>query len=69
MIEQLLAKCFFTKGCSFRQGAFSTVVAPKRPSNDTVFQTKASRKRGRDEENYIAYRPKDFNSERGSADF
>ena len=54
----------FTKLRSFPQGVFSTVVAPKRPINDTVFQTKP-RKRGRDEENYVAYKPKDFDSEKG----
>ncbi|KAI0241744.1 ATP-dependent RNA helicase DDX54 [Lamellibrachia satsuma] len=48
-------------------GVFSAVVAPKPPTTDKVFQTKSSRKRGRDEENYVSYRPKDFNSEKGWA--
>ncbi|XP_028274374.1 ATP-dependent RNA helicase DDX54 [Parambassis ranga] len=51
------------------QGVFSAVVGVKRrgPQENSNEQptNKKSRQRGKDEEYYINYRPKDFNSERG----
>uniref|UniRef100_A0A8C7WC44 ATP-dependent RNA helicase DDX54 n=1 Tax=Oncorhynchus mykiss TaxID=8022 RepID=A0A8C7WC44_ONCMY len=52
------------------QGVFSEVVGGKRrkPQEDGDMERPVSKKTkqtGRDEENYIPYRPKDFNSERG----
>uniref|UniRef100_A0A6Q2ZA50 ATP-dependent RNA helicase DDX54 n=1 Tax=Esox lucius TaxID=8010 RepID=A0A6Q2ZA50_ESOLU len=52
------------------QGVFSEVVGGKRrkPHGDGENErpdSKKTKRTGRDEENYIPYRPKDFNSERG----
>ncbi|CAB1332741.1 unnamed protein product [Coregonus sp. 'balchen'] len=52
------------------QGVFSEVVGGKRrkPQEDGRTErpdSKKTKQTGRDEENYIPYRPKDFNSERG----
>uniref|UniRef100_A0A8C6SKW1 RNA helicase n=1 Tax=Neogobius melanostomus TaxID=47308 RepID=A0A8C6SKW1_9GOBI len=50
------------------QGVFTNVVGRKRPSQDETQQkleNKKTRLLGKDEEFYIPYRPKDFNSERG----
>ncbi|CAB1318548.1 unnamed protein product [Coregonus sp. 'balchen'] len=52
------------------QGVFSEVVGGKRrkPQDDGEAErpdSKKTKQTGRDEENYIPYRPKDFNSERG----
>jgi ATP-dependent RNA helicase DDX54/DBP10 len=49
---------------------FSEVVGGKRrkPQEDGDMErpdSKKTKQTGRDEENYIPYRPKDFNSERG----
>ena len=46
------------------------MVAPKRPANDKAFEPKKKKKKKRapptiDEENYLHYRPKDFQSEKG----
>uniref|UniRef100_A0A667YQG8 RNA helicase n=1 Tax=Myripristis murdjan TaxID=586833 RepID=A0A667YQG8_9TELE len=54
----------------FHQGVFSEVVGGKRrgPQEDGEEKrpkSKKSRQMGKDEEYYIPYRPKDFNSERG----
>uniref|UniRef100_A0A4W3HSW5 ATP-dependent RNA helicase DDX54 n=1 Tax=Callorhinchus milii TaxID=7868 RepID=A0A4W3HSW5_CALMI len=53
-----------SKYVCFSQAVFSEVVGRKRKkqSND---QPLKQRKKGKDEEFYIPYRPKDFNSERG----
>ncbi|KAM4532368.1 ATP-dependent RNA helicase DDX54 [Fundulus diaphanus] len=50
------------------QGVFSEVVGVKRKNlqeDGEGWQSKKSRETGKDEEYYIPYRPKDFNSERG----
>ncbi|XP_066515785.1 ATP-dependent RNA helicase DDX54 isoform X2 [Hoplias malabaricus] len=52
------------------QGVFSEVVGGKRRKKDEEMEvdrpnSKKKRQSGRDEEFYIPYRPKDFNSERG----
>ncbi|CAM9204923.1 unnamed protein product [Lampetra planeri] len=51
------------------QGVFSEVVGGKRAHHDDDGggrpKSKKSRQKGKDEEFYIPYRPKDFNSERG----
>ena len=47
------------------QQYFNNVVAPKRKSN-TVGEIGGKRKKQvKDEENYLHYKPKDFDSERG----
>lgn len=50
------------------QNVFSDVVGGKRRKQDDETdkpKSKKSRRSGKDEEFYIPYRPKDFNSERG----
>ncbi|XP_029025624.1 ATP-dependent RNA helicase DDX54 [Betta splendens] len=49
------------------KGVFSSVVGGKRKGqqDDGAGRSKKSRQTGKDEEYYIPYRPKDFNSERG----
>lgn len=60
--------------CVLSQGVFAEVVGGKRkkPSvgeeNAEQPKGKKNRESGKDEEFYIPYRPKDFNSERGYAD-
>lgn len=58
--------------CNFsccHQGVFSAVIGRKRrdPQEDGEDgpKNKKSRQSGKDEEYYIPYRPKDFNSEKG----
>uniref|UniRef100_A0A8C7I617 ATP-dependent RNA helicase DDX54 n=1 Tax=Oncorhynchus kisutch TaxID=8019 RepID=A0A8C7I617_ONCKI len=56
--------------CQSTVGVFSEVVGGKRrkPQEDGDMErpdSKKTKQTGRDEENYIPYRPKDFNSERG----
>ena len=56
--------------CGFHQGVFSEVVGGKRrrpqENEETEKPTlKKSKAGGKDEEFYIPYRPKDFDSERG----
>lgn len=51
-----------------RKGVFSKVVGGKKRKQDEDVDRpkgKKSRQSGRDEEFYIPYRPKDFESERG----
>ncbi|TMS08531.1 ATP-dependent RNA helicase DDX54 [Larimichthys crocea] len=57
------------KGYKSKSGVFSAVVGGKRKGQredgDERSNNKRSRQSGKDEEYYIPYRPKDFNSERG----
>lgn len=57
------------KFSSVHQGVFSAVVGGKRrgrqEDGEERPKNKRSRKSGKDEDYYIPYRPKDFNSERG----
>lgn len=65
-VHDALTKC--NSSC-FHQGVFSEVVGGKRrgPQEDEEGRPKKkkSRQTGKDEEYYIPYRPKDFESERG----
>lgn len=59
---------FFTCNHSFlHQGVFSAVVGGKRrqQTDEERPKNKRSRQTGKDEEYYIPYKPKDFESERG----
>ncbi|CAH1773023.1 unnamed protein product [Owenia fusiformis] len=52
------------------EGAFSNIVAPKRYNNDGDSSTQPPHKKkkqqlGKDEEYYISYKPKDYQSEKG----
>lgn len=52
----------------FHQGVFSAVVGGKRrqqADGEERPKSKRSRQTGKDEEYYIPYKPKDFESERG----
>jgi hypothetical protein len=52
-----------------KQETFRTVIGGKRKANNKVFDPNKKKKRKketvRDEENYLHYRPKDFQSEQG----
>uniref|UniRef100_A0A3Q3WD55 RNA helicase n=1 Tax=Mola mola TaxID=94237 RepID=A0A3Q3WD55_MOLML len=62
-------QCLTRNFSSVHQGVFSAVVGGKRrglqQDGEERPKNKRSRKSGKDEDYYIPYRPKDFNSERG----
>lgn len=64
-----MCKFMTCKSSCFHQGVFSAVVGGKRKgleeNGEGQQNNKRSRRTGKDEEYYIPYRPKDFNSERG----